>query len=366
MPEARGDRSPVSPRFTVVVPTFDHGPTLERSVPSALAQSVEDIEVFVVGDGAPDVTREIMARLCASDARVRFFDNPKGPGNGEIHRAAALREASGDLVAYLADDDLWMPEHLEVLGALLEDADFAHTYPIRVEADGSIGEWTVDLARSWYREAMLQGTNFVPFGCAGHTMALYRRLPHGWRTKPEGTWSDLYMWQQILSVPGVRAASGTRPTVIHLPSSLRRGWSVDRRLRELDEWAGRMPEPGWREDLLAAVLSHSWAGRTSAWEGLQEHRRALEDLREAVTTRREREEDLVAQIRRLGEDRDEERRSLEGQLSGYREELRSREGELAAIRATRTWRWRERALRLPVVRSLARPRGRGRSRPGAP
>jgi GalNAc5-diNAcBac-PP-undecaprenol beta-1,3-glucosyltransferase len=353
----------VRPRFTVVVPTFDHGPTLKSSVPSALAQSLEDIEVFVVGDGVPDVTREIMARLCAADARVRFLDNPTGPGNGEIHRASALREASGDMIAYLADDDLWMPEHLEVLGDLLQDADFAHTYPIRVEADGSIGEWTVDLARPWYRDAMLEGTNFVPLGCAGHTMALYRRLPHGWRTKPEGTWSDLYMWQQVLSMPGVRTASGTRPTVIHLPSSLRRGWSVDRRLRELDDWAGRMTKPGWREDLYATVLSRSWAGHTSAWQALHEHRRALEDLRAAEAAHREREEELVAQIRRLGEDRDEERRSLEGQLSALREELRSREGELAAIRATRTWRSRERAVRFPLLRSLARRRGRTRFRP---
>jgi GalNAc5-diNAcBac-PP-undecaprenol beta-1,3-glucosyltransferase len=356
----------VSPRFTVVVPTFDHGPTLERSVPSALGQTVGDIEVFVVGDGASDVTREIMARLSAADARVRFFDNPKGPGNGEIHRAAALREASGDLIAYLADDDLWMPDHLEVLGTLLQDADFAHTYPIRVETDGSIGEWTVDLARPWYREAMLEGTNFVPLGCAGHTMGLYRRLPHGWRTKPEGTWSDLSMWQQILSLPGLRAASGTRPTVIHLPSSVRRGWPADRRLRELDGWVRRMAEPNWREDLYAAVLSRSWAGHTSAWQALHEHRRALEDLRAAEAAHREWEAGLLDQLRRQGHDRDEERRSLQGQLSALRRELRSRDSELAAIRATRTWRWRERVLRLPLLRSLAGRRGRSRSRPGAP
>jgi hypothetical protein len=196
-------------------------------------------------------------------------------------------------------------------------------------------------------------------------MAMYRRLPHGWRTKPEGTWSDLYMWQQILSMPGLRTASGARPTVLHFPSSLRRGWPMERRIEELDRWAARMTEPGWRADLLAAVLANSWAGHTSAWEGLQEHRRALEELRAAEAIHRERETDLLDQIRRLGHDRAEERRSLDGQLADLRAELRSRERELAAIRSTRTWRWRERSLRLPVIGSLAR-RGRGRSRPGAP
>jgi hypothetical protein len=347
-----------------VIPTFDHGPTLERAVPSALNQTVEAVEVFVVGDGVPDATRTIMARLTAADPRVRFFDNPKGPGNGEIHRAAALQEATGEIVAYLADDDLWMPEHLEFLGALLEDADFAHTYPIRIEPDGSIGDWTVDLSRRWYIQAMLGGTNFVPLACGGHTLQLYRRLPHGWRTRPRGTPSDLYMWQQILAVPGVRVASGARPTVLHFPSSLRRNWPMRRRLEELDDWTARMDHPGWREDVLAGALARSWQTATSAWEGIQDHRRALEGFEEAAAALRGQQRDLLDQIDRLRGDRDEERRSLEDQLSALRDQFQARERELAAITSTRTWRWRNRLLRVPLVRRLARRPGPGRSRPG--
>ena len=350
-------------RATVVIPTFDHGPTLERSVPSALNQTVRDIEVFVVGDGVPDVTRAIMARLTAADPRVRFFDNRKGPGNGEIHRAAALREATGDIVAYLADDDLWMPEHLEVLGALLRDADFAHTYPIRFEPDGAIGDWTVDLTRPWYVEAMLGGTNFVPLACGGHTLALYRRLPHGWRTRPHGVPSDLYMWQQILAAPGLRVASGARPTVLHFPSSLRRGWPAQRRLEELDSWAARMIEPGWREEAFGAALARSWETATSAWQALQDHRLAVVALQEEVASLREQQRDLLDQIRRLHRDRDEERRSLEGRLSKLQRALHGREREIGEITSTRTWRWRTRLVRVPVVRWLARRPGQGRSRP---
>jgi GalNAc5-diNAcBac-PP-undecaprenol beta-1,3-glucosyltransferase len=346
-------------RATVVIPTFDHGPTLERSVPSALRQTVEDIEVFVVGDGAPDVTRDIMARITAADPRVRYFDNPKGPGNGEIHRAAALREAAGEIVVYLADDDLWMPEHLEIVGELLRGADFAHTYPIRIEADGSIGDWTVDLSRPWYVEAMLGGTNFVPLGCGGHTMELYRRLPHGWRTRPEGTWSDLYMWQQILSVPGVRVASGARPTLLHFPSSLRRGWPTERRLEELDAWIARMNEPGWRHDVLADTLARSWGTATSTWQALQEHRAVLEGLGEAEEALGARQRELLDQLERLDRDRGEERASLQGQVASLRDELAAREREIAAITSTRTWRWRSRLIRMPGVRRAVRSRPGG-------
>lgn len=43
---------------TVLVPTHNHGPTLSLSVGSALAQTVQDIEVLVAGDGATAETRD--------------------------------------------------------------------------------------------------------------------------------------------------------------------------------------------------------------------------------------------------------------------------------------------------------------------
>jgi glycosyltransferase involved in cell wall biosynthesis len=98
---------------TVLIPTHDHGPTLRYAVQSALAQTVADLEVLVLGDGAPDVTRELMDELTRADPRVRWLDNPKGPRNGELHRHAALQEAQGEIVCYLSDDDLWLPGHVE-------------------------------------------------------------------------------------------------------------------------------------------------------------------------------------------------------------------------------------------------------------
>jgi hypothetical protein len=326
-------------RATVVVPTFDHGPTLLRSIPTALTQTVEDIEVFVVGDGAPEETRAIMADFAKRDERIRFFDHPKGPGNGEIHRHAVLEEARGDVVCYLADDDLWMPEHVEVLTALMQDADFAHTYPIRVEPDGRIGYWNVNLEASSFRQRMLAGENFVPLECAGHTRELYRRLPHGWRTSPEGIWSDLYMWQQILRVPGVRVRTGTRPTVIHLPSSLRRAWKTEERLVELDSWVERMNQPCWREDVYREVLDLS--ARTGA--RLQDEAR--------------------------GRDRIIER--LQGQAQEARRELEATEARLdrsravlASVLTSRTWRFRNGLLGSPLLGPALRWAGRALSRRG--
>jgi len=117
----------VSIAATVIVPTHDHGPTLRFALASALAQTVEDIEVLVIGDGVPDVTREIVDEVLRQDARVRFFDHPKGPRHGEPYRHEALGEARGDIVCYLCDDDLWLPQHVELVREALEGADFVAT-----------------------------------------------------------------------------------------------------------------------------------------------------------------------------------------------------------------------------------------------
>ncbi len=195
---------------TVVVPTHDHGPTLRLSLASALAQTVEDIEVLVIGDGVPDVTREILADLGRRDERIRFFDHPKGPRNGEVYRHAALKDARGEVVCYLSDDDLWLPEHLETLVALLA------------------------------------------------TLAAYRRLPEGWSTTPGSLPTDLFMWQKLLSLPDCRARSGTRPTVLHFPSPERAGGTLVERVDELERWWSRVADPsshaGFAADLLDSVV----------------------------------------------------------------------------------------------------------------
>ena len=63
---------------TVLIPTHDHGRTLLRSVPSALAQTVSELEVFVVGDGVPDETRELMAELAAGRRARPLLRQPEG------------------------------------------------------------------------------------------------------------------------------------------------------------------------------------------------------------------------------------------------------------------------------------------------
>jgi GalNAc5-diNAcBac-PP-undecaprenol beta-1,3-glucosyltransferase len=306
----------VTPLATVLIPTYDHGSTLYHSVRSALGQSLRALEVLVVGDGVPDATRGVMAELMREDGRVRFFDNPKGPRHGEVHRHAALAQARGQIVCYLSDDDLWFPDHVEVMQALLAGADFGHALPLRAFPDGAVGGWIVDLSHPFYRQLHLSGANRIPLSCAGHTTAAYRQLPYGWRTTPDDVPTDLYMWQQFLADPECRLRSGTWPTVVHFPSPERAGWTIEARCAELERWSAGFDDPAWRVAFLRTVL-----------DGVVRERGILHADAEAL-----------AAVRR----------------------------ELDAVYGTATWRVRTRILSLPVLsrfalwaaRALAGPTGR--------
>lgn len=235
------------PVATVVIPTHDHGPLLRPSLRTVQEQTVEDLEIFVIGDGVPDETRELVAEIGRSDRRIRFFDNPKGPRNGELHRAAALVEARADIVCYQSDDDLWCSEHVADLRDLLTAADFAHTVVLSVGPDGAVTPSIAALEAGVNRAFMLRGSNFLPLSSVGHTLAAYRALPFGWRTTPRPIWTDLYMWQQFLAQPGLRFASGSRPGVFNFPSPARRAWTPAERLGELERWYAFLSSSAWRE-----------------------------------------------------------------------------------------------------------------------
>ena len=251
---------------TILIPTYNHGPLVGLAIESALAQTVASLEVLVVGDGAPDGTRDLVAGISARDDRVRYFDNPKGPRHGELHRHAALSEARGRTVFYLSDDDLWLPHHVEVMLGLLAQADIACAMCVKVQTDGKLTMRRNGLGLPRRRERLLAGGAGIPLSCAAHTLAAYRNLPFGWRTTPDGVSTDKYMWQQFLSDPECRAKGAKRPTVISLGSPTRTHMSIADRLEEMQGWWSRISEPTERAKLETTLRKIDDRGSAQAKE----------------------------------------------------------------------------------------------------
>lgn len=96
----------MSPLISVVLPTHNRADRLLGAIGSVLAQTVEDLELLVVDNGSTDDTQTVLEKASATDNRVRGIrvDGPLGPAAA---RNVGIREASGEFIGFIDDDDRW-------------------------------------------------------------------------------------------------------------------------------------------------------------------------------------------------------------------------------------------------------------------
>jgi len=115
------------PLVSVVIPTYQRGPSVERAVKSVLAQTYRSLEVLVIDDGSTDDTGSRLDHI--DDVRLRVV-RQENQGAARA-RNRGLEYAHGAYIAFLDSDDLWLPEKLERQIAVLEAAPrriaFCHT-----------------------------------------------------------------------------------------------------------------------------------------------------------------------------------------------------------------------------------------------
>ena len=99
-----------SPLVTVVIPTRGRPALLVRAIESVLLQTMNDLEVIVVIDGEDGGT--VTAIQSISSPQVRHLQLPNQLG-GSRARNEGVHAALGYWVAFLDDDDEWLPEKLE-------------------------------------------------------------------------------------------------------------------------------------------------------------------------------------------------------------------------------------------------------------
>jgi glycosyltransferase involved in cell wall biosynthesis len=102
----------VMPRVSIIVPTYNGEHFIKRALQSALNQTFRDFEIMVVDDVSKDSTREKVEELALHDKRIKLMVLPKNSGGGAVPRTVGCKAAAGDLIAFLDQDDLYMPEYL--------------------------------------------------------------------------------------------------------------------------------------------------------------------------------------------------------------------------------------------------------------
>src|SRR6188508_385045 len=96
------------PLFSVIIPSYNRADLIRATLDSVLASDFDDYEIVVADDGSKDGTPKIVDEYVAKHpGKVKqFIQENRGEGAA---RNLAIKNATGDYVAYLDSDDTFFP-----------------------------------------------------------------------------------------------------------------------------------------------------------------------------------------------------------------------------------------------------------------
>jgi len=104
------------PRVSVIIPTHNRARFLAESIQSVLAQTFDNLETIVVDDGSTDNTREVVGNFLGPRVKYVYQENQ----GASAARNAGILIATGDFIALLDSDDVWLGDKLALQVDLLD------------------------------------------------------------------------------------------------------------------------------------------------------------------------------------------------------------------------------------------------------
>lgn len=230
-----------TPVVSVVIPTRNRPELVVRAVRSALAQTLQEIEVVVIIDGPDAATVAALGEI--GDERVRWIERETS-GGAPTARNHGVDTAAAEWVAFLDDDDEWLPAKLEIQLARAKEAGvplpivgcrlYMRTpraeliLPRRVPAPGEpISEYLA------VRHGLFHGDGFIQTSTIMAPTALLRKVPFadGLRRLQELDWT-----LRSLQEDGVDLIYAEEPLVIWYADENRPRISFDAPWKQSLDW----------------------------------------------------------------------------------------------------------------------------------
>lgn len=100
------------PLISVIIPAYNSSRFIEETVLSVLNQTYKEFELLIVDDGSTDSQKEIVQRIARCDTRINYFYQQNQGVSAA--RNFGFKKSSGEYVAFLDSDDVWLPDNLRL------------------------------------------------------------------------------------------------------------------------------------------------------------------------------------------------------------------------------------------------------------
>lgn len=188
------------PAVSIIIPTYNRPKFLELTLANVYQQTFTDFEVIVVDDGTPGNVNEV---LCSGYDRL-IYKKIANTGGPIVPRNTGLKLATGKYIAFIDDDDLWMPDKLQKQVEILEkENDFGLVHgcckvidDLGIETgeivgrlinkqrkhgyvfDDMVGNFTVMMPTSFFRKELIERVGFFneSMKAAGEDMEFFSRM----------------------------------------------------------------------------------------------------------------------------------------------------------------------------------------------
>jgi glycosyltransferase involved in cell wall biosynthesis len=167
---SEGIQSNMRPMVSIILPTFNRPLYMAQALSSAVRQRYDNLEIIVVNDGGCDVSSIVKS---FNDPRIIFINRRENRGKA-FSLNEALAAAKGKYIAYLDDDDIYYPHHIETLVNTLENrsdcgvayTDLYKSY-CRIAPDGRriVLSKVVEVSRDFDRFVMLYFNHVLHVSC---------------------------------------------------------------------------------------------------------------------------------------------------------------------------------------------------------
>jgi len=182
-----------SPLVSVIMPMRDRAGIVGEAIRSVLAQSYVNFELLVVDDGSRDGSVAVVRSF--ADARIRLLENHTSIGVSHA-RNCGLREARGELIAYLDSDNTWRPDFLCAMAGLFQvrsDADAAYCGQYLYQGHER-DPFAVRFGS--YNPSLLRNRNYIDLNCFVHRRDILETMASGFCENIQ-RWVD---WELILRI----------------------------------------------------------------------------------------------------------------------------------------------------------------------